>query len=428
MSESPLRQALEAAMAEHSLPMKDLTVLAPQNDPFRVDTDARHRDGEWLAITARELGLGSRKIHLRGLHYMVIGRPKPDNTPYANTESDWLWLSGDAGKAARWLGYIDFDQIVDQRNAPPVVRVFTAPVPEPYISVGLDVDIPDADDIEPYVSAEGYEGAQPYKLVLIGEKSSLEPVLAPIAEQYEADLYLPTGEPSDTMLHQMAKVGAEDGRDMVVLYFSDCDPSGWQMPISVGRKLQALKVLLFPGLDFQVHRVALTPDQVREYALPSTPLKDTEKRADAWQRDMGVAQTEIDALAALRPELLDRLARAAIAPYYDTTLKSRAYSAYFRWRNEAQGIVDGALDREQRALLVAAATEKLAELRAEIDAINDAARIDASTFDLPELEVPEAELPDEYPLPLLDSDWPFAEQCRRLIDSKAYRSTGAGAP
>ena len=115
---------------------------------------------------------------------------------------------------------------------------------------------------------------QPYKLVLFGEKTSLEDVLAPIADEHEADLYLPAGEISDTLLYQMAKVGAEDGRPMVVLCFSDCDPAGWQMPISIGRKLQAFQALEFPELDFQVHRVALTPDHVREYGLPSTPLKD----------------------------------------------------------------------------------------------------------------------------------------------------------
>src|SRR5215217_963145 len=100
---SPLRQALDAAIADANgskLSMKDLTVLAPQNDPFRIDRPAAHRDGAWLAMTARELGLGDRKIHLRGLHYMVIGRLKPDGLPYTNTEADWLWLSGDAGKAA----------------------------------------------------------------------------------------------------------------------------------------------------------------------------------------------------------------------------------------------------------------------------------------------------------------------------------------
>src|SRR5215208_4023907 len=147
---SPLRQALDNAIAEANgskLSMKDLTVLAPQNDPFRIDTQAGHRDGAWLAITARELGLGDRKIHLRGLHYMVIGWPKPNGLPYTNTDADWLWLSGDAGKAARWLGYLPFDQIVDQRNAAPAVRIFKQPDPFSYITVGLEVDLPDGDDI-----------------------------------------------------------------------------------------------------------------------------------------------------------------------------------------------------------------------------------------------------------------------------------------
>ena len=75
MSASPLRAALDTVIAEQGCSLKDLTVLAPKNDPFRLDTPARHRDGQWLAETAAELGLGNRTIHLRGLHYMVLGRP-----------------------------------------------------------------------------------------------------------------------------------------------------------------------------------------------------------------------------------------------------------------------------------------------------------------------------------------------------------------
>lgn len=431
MSDSLLRQTLEDAMVENGLSMKDLTVLAPQNDPFRVDTPARHRDGEWLAITARELGLGSRKIHLRGLHYMVIGRPKPDRTPYTNTEADWLWLSGDAGKAARWLGYIPFDQIVDQRNAEPEIRLWRQPEHESYISVGIKVDVPDVDDIEPRVMAwdlhsegVGFVGAQPYKLVMVGEKSSLEDVLAPIAKRYQADLYLPTGEPSDTMIWRMAKVGADDGRPMIVFYFSDCDPSGWQMPVSVARKLQGFRAQLFEDLEFQVHRVALIPDQVREYGLPSTPLKDTERRADGWRTATGVEQTEIDALASLQPDLLRELATRALDPFFDATLQSRAQSAYREWREAAQTVVDASTGDDMQRIRDEAGS-RLSELREQIDAINNALRVDASDFDLPEMGVPEADLAwGAHPTPLLDSDWDFAEQCQALIDSKAYRGGG----
>ena len=51
---SALRHALDTAITEaegRKLSMKDLTVLAPQNDPFRLDTAANHRDGAWLAMT-----------------------------------------------------------------------------------------------------------------------------------------------------------------------------------------------------------------------------------------------------------------------------------------------------------------------------------------------------------------------------------------
>ena len=35
----------------------------------------------------------------------MLGKTKPDGTPYLNTEN-WTWLVGKAGKAARWLGCI----------------------------------------------------------------------------------------------------------------------------------------------------------------------------------------------------------------------------------------------------------------------------------------------------------------------------------
>jgi hypothetical protein len=229
---------------------------------------------------------------------MILGQQKPDATEYVSDEASWS-LMENASKCARWLGYLPFDQIADQRNAPPVVRIFEQPDPDPFINVRIDIEIPD--DIRPGIGVSDFRGTQSYKIVLVGEKSSLDTVLAPIAAAYEADLYLPTGCISDTMVYQMAKIGAEDGRPMVVLYFADCDPSGWNMAVEVSRKLQALAVLHFPDLEFEVHRAALTVDQVREFDLPSTPLKPEERRADKWRAAMGVEQTEIDALATLRP-------------------------------------------------------------------------------------------------------------------------------
>jgi hypothetical protein len=84
-------------------------------------------------------------------------------------------------------------QLQPRRDQEPSVRIFRRKEPWPYLNVGITVDIPDAADIEPHVGVVGFTGEQPYKLVLVGEKSSLEDVLGPIAESHGADLYLPTG-------------------------------------------------------------------------------------------------------------------------------------------------------------------------------------------------------------------------------------------
>jgi hypothetical protein len=422
MSDSLLRRVLEETAAGQGCGMKDLTVLAPQNDPFRLDTPARHRDGEWLAVTAAELGLGDRTIHLRGLHYMVIGQSKPNGTPFTNTDKDWTWLEH-AAKSARWLGYIPFEQIVDQRNAAPIVEVFEQLDPCPYFTVGIDVEIPDVEDITPQADVVDFTGTQPYKLVIFGEKSSLADVLSPLAREYGADLYLPTGEISDTLLYQMARIGAEDRRPMVVFTFSDADPAGWQMPISIARKLQAFRAGRFPEIEFQVRRIALTPGQVREYGLPSTPLKDEEKRADKWRQAMGTEQTEIDALATLRPDLLVTIVRDALDPFFDRTLDERVAQARSRWLHEARAALDDQLDAEQLARIRAEAARKLATMAEEIDALNRSLQLTTGELELPVPEVPAAELNGRvHGVPLLDSRWSFAQQCRRLIDSKEYRN------
>jgi hypothetical protein len=57
---SLLRQKLDAVVEESGCSLKDLTVLASQNDPFRIDTPARHRDGEWLAVAGQRRREASR--------------------------------------------------------------------------------------------------------------------------------------------------------------------------------------------------------------------------------------------------------------------------------------------------------------------------------------------------------------------------------
>jgi hypothetical protein len=398
-----LRARIEAEARDASLPLADLTVLDKKVDPYRQDTPAGHRDGAWLAEQMANLGI-VRPIHLRGLHYALVSSTsltKPNGERYLNDADNWEWLQVEASKAARWLGYVPFDRIVDERNAPPVIVVHRNGEPEVEIGLGatIEVTVPDLEDIKPTVYLDNFKARQKYRLVVYGEKTSLAEVAGPLCESFGADLYLPSGEITDSQLYLMAKTGAEDGRPMVVFILADFDPAGNQMAVSIGRKLMALRDLLFPALEFAVIPIALTEEQVRAFGLPSTPLKPTEARADRWREEHGgLEQTEIDALATLQPDRLRKIIRDAFNRYHDRTLADRAREIRDDWLASAQNALDEAIDEDLIAALHAEAESRLAGIREEIERINDQLRASTENFgvELPGLPTPpEPDLPEE---------------------------------
>jgi hypothetical protein len=239
----------------------------------------------------------------------------------------------------------------------------------------------------------------------------------------EGELLLPTGEATDTMIAEMAARAAADDRPMVVLYFSDFDPAGWQMPLSVARKLQALRTLHHPQLRIAVHRVALTLDQVGQFDLPSTPLKATEKRAGLWRAAMHHEQTEIDALAALRPGILRQIAFDAVAPFFDFTLTTRCKAARTVWLSETAAKIDGDLDIAAAREKIGAAYAELATAVRAFNAVRDEALAGLRT-EFANLEAtipaPGAVIDVPAPDPLFTTADDFATASRKLIAQKLY--------
>jgi hypothetical protein len=418
LANGTLRQQITSACERDGVDLPALTVLSMRTDPYRLDTPAKHRDGAWVAKQI-ETGFGSKKTHWRGLLYSLLMRKqpakKPDGSNFENTEEDWVWLSEIAGKAARWLGYIPFDRIVDKRNAPPVIHRRPREEPVAWADASLDIDFPDVIGPRPY--AQGFVPRQAYQFVIFGEKASLEEVVLPIAERFEADLYLVTGEISDTYTYQIAKDANEDGRPLVVFTLIDCDPSGRQMAISIARKLQAFRDLLFPDLRFEVVVAALTVEQAKRLDLPSKPLKKGEKRADRWKAAFGIEQTEIDALTTLeRMDDLREIVEQAFVPYYDFDLVHQVTFSEAEWTDAAEEAIDAQVDLDR----LEAARSRATELRTEISNLNAELEAIAEDIELPEMEVPEAETDDtpRQALVHLDQDW--TEATRGLIAYRAY--------
>lgn len=423
-----LHAEIAAAAGVAGLSITELTVLSPGNDPYRRDTTDGHRDGKWFAEQVARFIQADARVHLRGLFYRIVsagGVKRPDGVSFVNDFDCWAWLQNKASKAARWLGYVPHERIRDERNEPPRVIAY-APLPSSglgCLSAGAGIDLPVLDGLIPDIAGNPPVAQQPYRIIMIGEKSSLAEVLLPIATEVEATLLLPTGEASDTMIAEEVMRAVDDARPAVVLYFSDFDPSGWQMPISVARKLQAMRSLRYPNLTVDVHRVAMTLDQVRSLGLPSTPLKATEKRADKWRARMGHEQTEIDALAALQPDELRRIAYETLEPFYDFTLDDRCEGALSKWQSEARKKlhahpawpeIKASVETAQANLEAAAAA--LHQLQQEAKA-----RLEEGEGGISEIEIPlpEVQIETPAPAPLFTTDDDFITATRKLIASKA---------
>ena len=240
-----LHRVITEAATRSGLSLKALTVLSPKNDPFRRDTVEGHRNGQWFAEQVERLLKPGDQIHLRGLHYLLVVAAnirKPDGQPYVNDEDCWTWLIDKAAKDARWLAYVPFERIRDERNERPIV-VIIDPQAEPGWARGEDAELPEVSSVESYtepyvgdllprltlpdvaelvpsVELVDFDRRQPYRIILFGEKTSLAAVLRPLAAVYGTELILPTGETTDTLLYEAAQRAADDGRPAVVLDFS----------------------------------------------------------------------------------------------------------------------------------------------------------------------------------------------------------------
>lgn len=97
----------------------------------------------------------------------------------------------------------------------------------------------------------------------------------------------------------------ERGKNPILLYFGDYDPSGEDIPKSIEKNLKRM------GVDIVVKRIALNPEQIKEMNLPGVPPKITDSRTRNWN---GGSVVELDAV---EPKTLAKMGESAIKNYFD---------------------------------------------------------------------------------------------------------------
>ncbi len=412
-------------------PLYTLEVLA--NDPFTADREARKRGAEWFAELWGRLGRAG--LHVHGFHYILVSQETPvlmpeDGKPYENTMYCEARLTRHA-LDARYLELVSADDITDRRNEEVLINDDRESV-DAEIGVGERTDTVEFPPLEiPELICAAPVIKQRYLVEVWIEKSTMDDVLKPLCQRHEVNLQRGIGEISHTRCAELVNRVAADGRPARIIYISDFDPAGKSMPVAAARKIEFALRSSGRDLDIQLRPIVLTHEQCIEYQLPRTPLKDTERRAATFEARFGAGATELDALEALRPGILEQVVEQEIERYRDGDLPDRIDEMVKRVDEELAEINTEVQERHAAAIAAlqteresAVAAWKAYEAKAR--KILNKIENDLTVPDVDDYDWPEPGDGDEDDDPLFDSSRDYVEQVDRFKEHQGKPTTGIG--
>lgn len=295
---------------------RDLLGVSWMTDPFSF-SPARKRYARWAMGIWEKLGFDG-PVHDRRIHYAALAKGLKDwkGRKYRNDKTTWANLQNGIRDARQW-GWMPDDAIVDARNPDPVITfsawespkfVAWADVTPNAFNFDIDaISLPAFPDLPEFKIASFGADMRPYLIEVWIEKSTMHDVLGPFCQQHKANLITFEGQGSSTRILEFMRRAKAVCRPARILYVSDWDKAGREMPASAARRIQFLNMRDNLGLDVRVKPVALLEDQLGD--LPRDPV--TKKKV------------ELDALEVFRPGELVKLLKAAIKPYLPTAADKR---------------------------------------------------------------------------------------------------------
>jgi len=230
------------------------------------------------------------RMTLRQLFYQLVSH---DILP--NDQKKYKKLSTII-KDARMAGLIDWDVIEDR------IRIPTMPSEFENISHLVKAAVSS-------YRRDRWENQEYYVEVWV-EKDALSGVLEPVTRKYHVHLLVNRGYSSTSALHEsvLRIKQQQEGKECVILYLGDHDPSGKNMITDIRNRLEQFQC------DVTVRDVALTMEQIKQYNLPPNPAKKSDPRSDKYIKRHGNLSWELDALT---PEVLNQLVSSNIEEFLD---------------------------------------------------------------------------------------------------------------
>jgi len=253
----------------------------------------------WITENAIEIiaeyDLG--ELTIRGLHYRLVARGM------TNTLRHYKRVVGAMIKA-RWEGQVQFEAFSDHDRG----IIGSTPYEETIVEDEIEYAKGQVGAWLRSYSKNRWENQKNYVEVFI-EKKALQGVFGKVCDENEVALGACKGYPSLTFLNDTAdrmRRAKRHGKNLVILYFGDYDPSGEDIPRSIKENLWNM------GLGYiDLIRCALMKEQVEEWGLPPAPAKVGDSRTASWD---GLGQVELDAV---EPNKLRELCQEAIDEYFD---------------------------------------------------------------------------------------------------------------
>ena len=304
-------KSIKKIARENKCSIKDLIVLAPQNDPYYIGTLTEARHAGWIAEIVKGFlrERGRTRVHDRAIHYYVLSK----NIKRPIGKSKWQVFKGDSNdfawvmksiQNARILGYLHWTCIEDKKN-PEIIQNAR------YWRHDSFEDIPiTPEEITKTIAEKFYllnpQLQQAYHVELWTEKTTINDILEPIGKEYGVNIQSFSGQSTSTKIFELIDRISGIDKPVRILYISDYDEYGHNMPVSCGRKIQWFLDTLNSGLDVKLEKILLTREQVEMYGLPAAPDSNN--------------KVEIDALEVYHPGETKRIVEATVSKYIDSEL------------------------------------------------------------------------------------------------------------
>jgi hypothetical protein len=133
------------------------------------------------------------------------------------------------------------------------------------------------------------------------EKDALSGVVLPVTSMFDVPLMVARGYASLSFLHTAAEYIGSIDTPTYIYHLGDFDPSG----VNAGQKIEQTIREMAPQAEVHFERLAVLPEQIKTWSLPTRPTKTTDSRSKGF----GSVSVELDAI---HPDYLRDLVRGAI--------------------------------------------------------------------------------------------------------------------